>query len=167
MRWNSELLERTWEKRTSQVAGSGLRDPGPRHDSVRSVASSVRAKPGEREAVIPSGMGRGAEFTMGGRGVISAGFALPRDAGRRPPPGETHMIGSARSPRPHEKVVRNSRRQGAASSALVSRSRACRPEVGVPWPAAPLRPVGYGSRGAPRRKWGVRRLAPLRGAVPV
>ena len=34
------------------------------------------------------------------------------------------MIGSARSPRPHERVVRHSRWQGPASSAQVSRSRA-------------------------------------------
>ena len=46
------------------------------------------------------------------------------------------MIGSARSARPHEKVVRHPRWQGPASSAQVSRSRACRPEVGVPLPAA-------------------------------
>ena len=50
-------------------------------------------------------------------------------AGRLPPLpgahlGETHMIGSARSPRPHEEVVRRSRWQGPASSAQVSRSRA-------------------------------------------
>ncbi len=47
----------------------------------------------------------------------------------RPPRGETPMIGSARSPRRHEKVVRHSRWQGPTSSAQVSRSRACRPEV--------------------------------------
>ena len=32
----------------------------------------------------PAGMGRGGECTLVGRRVMSAGFALPRDAGRRP-----------------------------------------------------------------------------------
>ena len=39
-------------------------------------------------------------------------------------PGETYMIGSARSPRWHEEVVRPSRWQGRTSLAQVSRSRA-------------------------------------------
>ena len=30
----------------------------------------------------------GVALTLAGLGVIAAGFALPRDAGRRPPPGE-------------------------------------------------------------------------------
>ena len=47
-----------------------------------------------------------------------------------PPPGEAHLIGSARSPRRHEKVVRHSRRQSSASPAQVSRSRACRAPPG-------------------------------------
>ena len=46
---------------------------------------------------------------------------------------------------PHEKVVRHSRRQSSALSAQVSRSRACRPEVGVP-----LRPAPSGRLGFPR-----------------
>ena len=46
-------------------------------------------------------------------------------------------------PRRHEKVVRHSRRQGSASSAQVSRSRACRPEVGVPLRPAPSGRLGF------------------------
>ena len=103
----------------------------------------------------------------------------------RPPPGETHMTGSARSPRRHESAVpwmvpvsaprhhaerragkgtptsgRHSppqaggregprvglwfaSRPGPASSAQVSRSRACRPEVGVPLRPAPSGPLGF------------------------
>ena len=34
------------------------------------------------------GTAEGAALTLAGRSVIRAGFALPRDAGRRPPPGE-------------------------------------------------------------------------------
>ena len=30
----------------------------------------------------------GVVLTLAGLGVIAAGFALPRDAGRRPPPGQ-------------------------------------------------------------------------------
>ena len=49
----------------------------------------------------------------------------------RVPPGETRMIGpSAHQAR--QKMPRHSRWLGAASSVLVSRSRACRPEAGVP-----------------------------------
>ena len=40
----------------------------------------------------------------------------------------------------------HSRWQGPASSAQVSRSRACRPEVGVPLPAAPTSLAGYSPR---------------------
>ena len=46
-------------------------------------------------------------------------------------------------PRRHEKVVRHSRRQSSASSAQVSRSRACRPEVGVPLRPAPSGRLGF------------------------
>ena len=65
----------------------------------------------------------------------------------RVPPGETRMIGpSAHQSR--QKMPRHSRWPGAASSALVSRSRACRPEAGPVLPVgAPSRPchgaVGY------------------------
>ena len=49
----------------------------------------------------------------------------------RVPPGETRTIGpSAHQAR--QKMPRHSRWLGAASSVLVSRSRACRPEAGVP-----------------------------------
>ena len=87
------------------------------------------------------------------RGSAST-VSRPCRPGWRPPPGETHMIGSARSPRPHERVVRHSRWQGPASSARVSRSRACRPEVGVP------------SRPRPSARWALRSSAALRAAVP-
>ena len=65
------------------------------------------------------------QFSRWGRGA-----RLTRRVREEPPPGETHMTGSARSPLRHEKVVRHSRRQSSASSAQVSRSRACRPPPG-------------------------------------
>ena len=130
----------------------------------------------------------GVALTGAGRSVIGAGFALPRDADRRSAfpglraalPGggsaqlhfhskrwcgthggraQRHRRGfraPARADRrsafpglrrrsarwglgatafSQQEVVWHSRGQGAASLALVSRSRACRPEVGVPWPA--------------------------------
>ena len=65
---------------------------------------------------MPAGMGRGGECTLVGRSVMSAGFALPRDAGRRP------ALRFARHP--GWDVVGNARWQGAMSSGQVSRSRA-------------------------------------------
>ena len=52
------------------------------------------------------------------------------------------MTGSARSPRRHEKVVRHSRRQSSASSAQVSRSRACRAPPGELPRGRPSSPSG-------------------------
>ena len=95
----------------------------------------------------------------------------PRAAGCRPPPGETRMIGSARSPRPHEKVMQHSRWPGPASPKQVSRSRAM-PARGR-WPVLPVgarcRAPSWPQRYAPRREpsrrlgsagWGLCRRGP-------
>ena len=89
--------------------------------------------------------GEGAALALAGRGVIGAGFALPRDAGRRPPPGELAgaprgcgiRVGWAQCCRGWFRAParcrsetgapggwRHSRWLGAVLSALVSRSRA-------------------------------------------
>ena len=91
-------------------------------------------------------MGLGAEFTGAGRSVIGTGFALPRvpTGGRRsracgaaPPcwgPGATAFS--------QQEVVWHSRRQGVASSAMVSRSRAMPTGGRRSLACAPLCPVG-------------------------
>ena len=60
---------------------------------------------------------------------------------RRPPVG-TAARSAANSAVLIEQGVRHSRRYGAPSSALVSRSRACRPETGAPLSRAILRSRG-------------------------
>ena len=63
---------------------------------------------------------------------MSAGFALPRDAGRRPALlSRATVAGRSDAGR----MSLGNSRSGRSVIGAVSRSRACRPEVGVPWPA--------------------------------
>ena len=141
--------------------------------SVMRAGFALPRDAGRRPALrrAPAGMGCGGECTLAGRSVIGAGFALPRDAGRRPAllsrasrDGMWWGIHVGRAPR-HEgwfraparcrsetgapfarqsgwDVVRNSRWQGAASSARVSRSRAMPTGGRRSLACAPLCPVG-------------------------
>ena len=101
------------------------------------IGSARSPRPHERDAAL----------TLAWRSVVGTGFALPRDAGRRPPPGEL-----ASAPL--------SDWRGVASSVRVSRSRAM--PVGGPhrenWPALRFarRPALEGSapRGEPSRRLG-------------
>ena len=107
------------------------------------IGSARSPRPHERDAAL----------TLAWRSVVGTGFALPRDAGRRPPPGEL-----ASAPL--------SDWRGVASSVRVSRSRAM--PVGGPhrenWPALRFarRPALRGTRRDGNRPdgWGLRRRGP-------
>ena len=58
------------------MIGSAAHPAG--HDKTRSRAGRSGEQPRH------SGLGEGGELTLAWRSVIDAGFALPRDAGRRP-----------------------------------------------------------------------------------
>ena len=101
----------------------------------------------------------------------------PRAAGCRPPPGETRMIGSARSPRPHEKGDAALTLAGpGVTEAGFALPRRCRPEAGGQfsrWGPAVVHRLG--PRGTRREEshpggWGlpvgVSAAAALRAAVP-
>ena len=81
----------------------------------------------------------GVELMLAGPGVMAAGFALPRDAGRRPPPGELASAPLSRAVLPGE---------GRAEKRAIRRSgawpRFC--SIGVA-PVASLRGAVPGSTG--------------------
>ena len=122
-----------------------------RHSHWRGAASSALVS---RSRAMPVG-GRRSAVRLAGRSVVGAGFALPRDAGRRPPPGE--LAGAPlRAPPCLERYAPRwepSRRLGPAPPRPCG--PLCRPEVGVPLRPAPSGPVGV-PRGAAfsQQRWG-------------
>ena len=158
-------LRATYRRRAVREAGAGLprRRPGRRRSPAGGTGSGRRPASGAR-----------AVLTLAARGVIGAGFALPRDAGRRPALQRGFCWeGYALLPRFARRADQRSAFQavpallrwegwefrplcprcGSASSALVSRSRAM--------------PVGdRRSAVAPSARGAIRGFAPLCGAVP-
>ena len=107
------------------LSGRISREWGPRRDgSFAALRAAVPGSTGRTarrsafQAVLALVLGlRCAALTLAGWSVIGAGFALPRDAGRRPALQSSSRLFSVCG-------ARHSRWQDGASSARVSRSRA-------------------------------------------
>ena len=82
-------LCRSEDRRSLPCAPSCPRGYAPRRGPLHGLAVRVSRPCGVRcRSGSAPGLEGGAALTSARRSVIGAGFALPRDAGRRPPPGE-------------------------------------------------------------------------------